>query len=77
MDILELGELKELKAHIDARLDRIEGKMDNHLDRISQVEVETAKQQAEISWVKGSMRLGITILLTLIGSILSLYMKYR
>lgn len=70
-------ELTELKAHIDNRLDRLENKMDTHLDRISKTEIEIAKQQAEISWVKGSVKFGVTILVSVIGGIVSWFLKFR
>lgn len=38
-------EINQLKDHIDTRLDLIEGKLDNHLERISKVEVNQA-------WIK-------------------------
>lgn len=60
-------ETQELAQHIDKRLDKIEAKLDNHLDRLS-------KNEAEISSVRGSIRIVITILIAAGGFVItSLY----
>ncbi len=47
-------QLNELKEHLDARLDKIEDKLDNHLERIS-------KAEASIEWIKGHLRVSVSI----------------
>lgn len=64
-------ELQELKDHIDARLDRIEVtqdrvemKIDLHADRI-------VRAETDITWVKGSVKTALTLILTVVGSIIT------
>lgn len=60
-------ELRDLKEHLDSRLDKIESqlekadeKLDNHLERIS-------KAEADISWLRGHTKLVMTLILTALG----------
>lgn len=46
--------------HIDTRFDRLEEKVDNHLERIS-------KSEATIEWMKGHLQTGIIIFLAVCG----------
>lgn len=48
---------------IDARLDRIEQKLDSHLDRVS-------KNEADISWIKGHVKIVTTLAIAVLGTIL-------
>lgn len=48
--------LEDLRLHLDTRLDKLEDKLDNHLERI-------AKSEASIEWLKGHVRVSISILL--------------
>lgn len=64
-------DMQDLKDHIDARLDRIEqaqdrveSKIEGHADRITKVETE-------VGWVKGSIRWSLTLIVTLVGSLLT------
>lgn len=67
-------ELQDFREHLDKRLDtidthfnRIEGKLDDHLERISKAEIG-------IDWLKGCVRIGVTILVaTLTGAVGALY----
>jgi hypothetical protein len=52
----------DLRDHLDARLDRIEGKLDSHLDRIS-------KSEEAIVWLKGHVRLATVIGLAALGAL--------
>ncbi len=56
-------DLHDLREHLDGRLDsvrddmvRIEGKLDNHLERIS-------KAETSIEWIRGHLRISVTILI--------------
>jgi hypothetical protein len=53
-------DLNTLKAHIDVRLDRMESKLDNHIERISGAE-------RDIGWLKGHVRIVTTIVLAIAG----------
>lgn len=56
--------LNELKDHLDRRLDQIEGKLDNHLERIS-------KAEEAIVWIKGHVRLVMTLVITMMGGLVT------
>lgn len=63
----------ELKQHlddrfdrVDARLSRVEDKLDDHLQRLSTAE-------ASIEWLRGHARLTVTIILAAGGFLASLY----
>lgn len=58
----------DLKNHIDDRMDKLEEKLDNHLERISKVE-------AEVHFLRGSIKYGLTAAITILGSIFSWYMS--
>lgn len=52
--------MQDLKKHLDSRLDRIEGKIDQHLERIS-------KAEESISWIKGHIKLGASLLVAVLS----------
>ncbi len=63
----------ELKKHLDTRfdsvddrLDRVEAKLDDHLQRLSSAE-------ASIEWLRGHAKLSVTVVLTVGGFLASLY----
>lgn len=58
----------ELKNHIDARLDKLEGKLDDHMQRITKVETE-------VNYLRGSIKYGLTIIVTIVGSVISYFMN--
>lgn len=53
---------------IYSQLNRIESKLDQHLDRIS------ATEEA-IKWMKGSIKISVSILLAAIGWLVTITMK--
>lgn len=61
--------LEELKYHIDKRFDRVENKLDSHLERIS-------KAEEAIIWLKGHVKISTTLVLTIIGAALAAYFQY-
>lgn len=61
------NDIQGLKAHIDTRLDKLEGKLDDHMQRITKVETE-------VSFLRGSIKYGLTIVVTIVGSIVSYFM---
>ncbi len=48
------------------RLDRIEDKLDNYAER-------STKNEADIAWLKGSTKVSMTVLITIIGAALTAY----
>jgi hypothetical protein len=64
-------DLFNLKDHLDGRLDKLEGKLDNHLERISRAETS-------IEWIRGHLKISISILvaaLTGMAGVLFNYLK--
>lgn len=60
-------EINDLKQHLDTRLDKLEGKLDNHLERISKAEVS-------IDWLRGHVKISTTFVLSaLTGLALAVY----
>lgn len=57
-------DLESLRQHMDARFDRLEGKVDNHLGRISQSETD-------ISWLKGHVKFTTAIGLAVVGTVVT------
>lgn len=55
-------ELLELKEHLDHRLDKLEDKMDNHIERI-------VKTEADVSWIRGSFKIIVSIIVAILGFI--------
>lgn len=58
---------RQLQEHLDSRFDgldrkleRVEAKLDNHLERLSRAE-------ASIEWLKGNVKIVTTIILTVAG----------
>lgn len=58
---------RQLQEHLDSRFDgldrkleRVETKLDNHLERLSRAE-------ASIEWLKGNTKIIITVILTVAG----------
>lgn len=47
---------------VDTRLERIEGKLDSHLDRVSRLE-------SDVSWLRGYSRIATTVFLAVIGAL--------
>ena len=61
-------DIRDLKDYLDGRLDKIDNKLDVHLERLAKVETEVANQ-------KGTVKLIISILITSVGGLLSLVYK--
>lgn len=55
-------DLKTFHADTMARFDRLETKVDSHLERISQTEIE-------VSWLKGHVKLATTVFIAVSGAI--------
>jgi hypothetical protein len=49
---------------IDARLDRIETKLDDHLERVSRAE-------ESIRWLQGHVKFTVSVAITLVGGLLT------
>lgn len=57
-------EIKQLQAHVDSRFDRIEAKLDQYT-------TETTKNTNDLTWVKGYVRISISIFITIISYVAS------
>lgn len=55
-------DIKTLHSDMTNRFDRLESKVDSHLERIAQTEVE-------VSWLKGHVKLATTIFIAVSGAI--------
>lgn len=61
-------EHEELAARIEHRLAKIEEKLDKHLESVT-------KHSADISWVKGYIRISVTMISTIIVGVVGLVLK--
>lgn len=61
--------MDDLRQHLDKRFDRIEQKLDNHLERIS-------KAEESIIWMKGHLKIATTFILSLASAAIAAYFKY-
>lgn len=57
-------DLDSLRQHMDNRFDRLEGKVDSHLDRIAQSETD-------ISWLKGHVKFTTAVGLSVVGTVVA------
>lgn len=55
-------------AKLDERLDRIEQKLDNHLERVTRAETS-------INWIQGHLRIATTILISFIGAAVTYFIN--
>lgn len=55
-----------LREHIDKRFDRFEEKLDGHTERL-------ARNEADVSWLKGSTKIIVAIVMSAAGFLASLY----
>lgn len=58
----------ELLTAIDKRLDKIEDKLDKHLEIV-------ATNKADIAWLRGSVRLISTFIISLAGGLILAFVK--
>ncbi len=50
---------------LKTQLNRIEAKLDSHIERITQTETD-------MKWVKGAVKVGMTLILTVLSGLISL-----
>lgn len=67
MDTEQLNNRQLLDA-LDERLDRIELKLDDHLERVS-------KAETSINWIQGHLKVATTILLSFIGATITYFIN--
>lgn len=60
---------EQLREHIDTRLDKLEDKLDAHLERISATENRLSKSETDIHWIRGSIKIGVTLLLAALSGL--------
>ncbi|MFW7382370.1 MAG: hypothetical protein ACOH5I_26470 [Oligoflexus sp.] len=61
-------ELRDLQEHIDKRIDKLEAKLDKHITVIT-------TNEADLAWVKGSVKITITLAIAMIGWLIHLGVK--
>jgi hypothetical protein len=54
---------------VEARLERIEIKLDDHLQRVS-------KAETDISWLRGHVQIATTVFISTVGFLLAALWKY-
>lgn len=62
-------DIRDLREHLDNRIDRLETKLDDHLDRIS-------KAEESIHWLKGHVKISISVLLAFITGLVGAFYKF-
>lgn len=62
-------QISELKEHLDTRLDRIEEKLGDHLERIS-------KAEEAITWIKGHLKISVSLLLAALSGVTGALYQY-
>lgn len=62
-------DLNDLREHLDGRLDKIEDKLNNHLERIS-------KSETSIEWLKGHLKLSLSLLLAALSGMAGAIYQY-
>lgn len=62
-------ELQNLREHLDSRLDKLEDKLDNHVERIS-------KAEASIEWLRGHVKVMTLIAVALMSGMASAIYQY-
>lgn len=65
----QLQTIREQFGYITKRLDEIDEKLDNY-------QVETAQIKNDVSWIKGSGKIAVTLLITAIGGIVTALIKF-
>lgn len=61
-------DLNKLHEEMTERFDRLEEKLDKHSEL-------TTKHETDISWIKGTIKMSSSIIITIIGAIISLFFK--
>jgi hypothetical protein len=76
--MLETGqvELKDFQSHLDDRFDRLEAKLDSHDEKLSNHLERLSKAEEAISWLRGHVKLVVTIGISVVGALMSAVLKY-
>lgn len=62
-------DLNDLKDHLGGKLDRIEDKLDSHLERIS-------KAETSIEWLRGHANISVTLLIAALTGLAAVVYEY-
>jgi len=76
--MLETGQvdLHDFQSHLDDRFDRLEAKLDSHGEKLSNHLERLSKAEEAISWLRGHVKLVVTIGISVGGALLSAVLKY-
>ena len=66
---------EQIVRRLDDRCDRLEEKMDKVNDKVDAFVVASASQQKDISWLRGSVKLIATLLISVVGIIVTAYFR--
>lgn len=64
----KLDDIKQHVIRIEEQLNKVDVKLDSHLERI-------AKAEVSISWLRGAVKIGASILLAAVSSLMGLLYK--
>lgn len=62
--------LKDFQQHVDARFDRVENKIDDHLARLS-------KAEEAIVWIRGHLRISTGVFLSVVTALILYYLNLK
>ena len=69
-------DLRDFQNHLDDRFDRLEAKLDSHDEKLGNHLERLSKAEEAISWIRGHVKLIVTIGISAAGFIISGLVKY-
>jgi len=54
-----MTDMKDFQNHVDSRFDRVENKIDNHLERLS-------KAEESIIWIRGHLKISTSLFMAVV-----------
>lgn len=62
--------LKDFQNHVDSRFDRVENKIDNHLERLS-------KAEESIIWIRGHLKISTSLFMAVVLAAILTYFNLK
>lgn len=69
-------DLRDFQNHLDDRFDRLEAKLDSHDEKLDNHLERLSKAEEAIVWIRGHVKLIVTIGISAAGFIISGLVKY-